>query len=89
MPRNQPKALSVVEHTNQRVRQSHLSACQQADTTVQVSYVKRDGTTSSSTGKVAYFNGRPGLDTRSVTIDTADKGPRTVNLHNITKIVEL
>ncbi len=89
MPRNEPKSLSLVEHANQRVRQSHLADCMDREVTVTVSYVKRDGSASSSTGKVAYFNGRPGFDTGSVTINTEDKGPRTVNLHNITRIIEL
>jgi hypothetical protein len=54
---------------------------------VTLNYVKRDGSESSSTGRVAFFNGRDGMDTMSVTIDTPDKGMRTINLAGVTEVV--
>lgn len=53
---------------------------------VHLFYTKRDGSKSSSIGTVKFFNGAEGMDTRSVTIDTSDKGPRTINLHRIFKV---
>jgi hypothetical protein len=79
MPRNEAKPLSLTDARRQRVNQRVLEGL----TEVTVKYTKRDGTESSSTGKVAYFNGLIGYDTGSVTIDTLDKGPRTINLHRI------
>lgn len=73
----------MVENTVQRVRQADLANRKGA---VTVHYTKRDGSQSASTGTVSYFNGTPGMDTGSVTIDTLDKGPRTINLHRITRI---
>lgn len=82
--RNQPKPLSPADYERQS---RNLRILQGADKTVTVSYVKRNGQESSSTGTVAFFNGKPGYDTGSVTIETEDKGPRTVNLHRISSIV--
>lgn len=81
--RNQPKPLSPADSAVQRVRQHDLS---RREGVVTVTYQKRDGSVSSSTGRVGFFNGRPGFDTGSVTIETEDKGPRTINLHRIIKI---
>jgi hypothetical protein len=77
--RNEPKPLSPIDARRQRVNQRVLEGLQE----VTVKYTKRDGTESSSTGTVKFFNGRIGYDTGSVTIDTPDKGPRTINLHSI------
>lgn len=83
MPRNIAKPLSPADHAIQKVRHGHLLS---VDGPVTLTYVKRDGTTSSSTGTVGFFSGTPGMDTGSVTIETEDKGPRTINLHNIIRI---
>lgn len=48
---------------------------------VLLSYVKRDGTDSTSTGSlVAVIGNESNL---SVVCETADKGPRTINVRNI------
>jgi len=80
--RNEPKPLNDLDHR----RQARALAALQARETATVSYVKRDGKAGKATGKVAYFNGKPGFDTGSVTIETADRGPRTINLHRIDSI---
>jgi hypothetical protein len=77
--RNEPKPLDRIDARRQRVNRDVLQGLDE----VTVRYTKRNGTESSSTGRVAYFNGKPGYDTGSVTIETADKGPRTINLHLI------
>jgi hypothetical protein len=64
----------------------NLATLQAATGPVTVTYVKRDGKQSASTGTVGFFNGKPGMDTGSVTIETEDKGPRTINLHRIITI---
>jgi len=84
MPRNIAKALSGAETYRQTMAVEALSEVQAGDGVVEVRYTKRNGDSSSSTGKVAFFNGRVGFDTGSVTIDTPDKGMRTINLHRIT-----
>lgn len=53
---------------------------------VGLTYIKRDGTKSSSSGQVKFFSGVEGMDTHSVTIETPDKGNRTINLHRIIKV---
>lgn len=78
--RNEPKPLGPDDFARQTRNLNRLRA---ETGTVTVKYVKRDGKTSSSTGKVGFFNGKPGYDTGSVTIETEDKGPRTINLHSI------
>lgn len=83
MPRNEARPLSATDHA---VQTRNLHALQAVTEPVTVFYVKRDGSESQSTGKVAFFNGQPGMDTGSVTIDTDDKGPRTINLHRIVEI---
>ena len=82
--RNEPKPLSIPESERQHKNADILSRANGAS--VRVEYVKRNGETSSSRGEVAFFNGKPGFDTGSVTIADPDKGNRTVNLHRITKI---
>lgn len=86
MPRNEAKPLSEFDAMRQRLNLNSLSPALQDGTVVTVEYVKRDGTTSSSTGVPTFVNGKPGFDTGSVTIETEDKGPRTINLHRITVI---
>lgn len=83
--RNEAKPLNPVETAVQSLRHAALPVGRR----VHVEYVKRNGEKSSATGEVKFFNGRPGYDTGSVTIDTEDCGPRTVNLHRITKVVKL
>lgn len=82
--RNQPKPLSEIEARYQRKVADILSKVTYRD--VALTYTKRDGSESRSVGRVSFFNGRIGYDTGSVTIETADKGPRTINLHRITKV---
>lgn len=84
--RNQPKPLDDLDNRRQERALDRLSPLAGSDKVVSVQYVKRNGQASSSTGRVTYFNGRPGMDTGSVTIETEDKGPRTINLHRITNI---
>lgn len=83
MPRNVAKPLSPADAAVQNVRHHDLL---RRTGPVTVSYLKRDGSKSSSRGKVGFFSGQPGFDTGSVTIETEDKGPRTVNLHRIIQI---
>lgn len=63
------------------------AALEEVTTPVTVHYVKRDGSASSSRGTVQFFNGREGMDTMSVTLDTEDKGPRTINLCRVKAVV--
>lgn len=83
--RNQPKPVSAFDakHAAHVARSLELASHRE----VTLSYVKRDGNTSSSTGTVKFFNGQPGMDTHSVTLDTLDKGPRTINLHRVVTVV--
>lgn len=80
--RNQPKPLDRIDS----IRQSHnfnRLPNPESGKVVKVTYGKRDGSVSSSTGPVAFFNGRIGYDTGSVTIADPTKGNRTINLHRI------
>lgn len=86
--RNEPKPLDRQQARHAYAMQAALEAEQAAGKRVTVQYVKRNGDNSSSTGEVSYFNGREGMDTMSVTIATSDKGPRTINLVGITRILE-
>ncbi len=86
MPRNPARALSPADHAVQSVRHIDLMHHMYKDHVITLSYVKRDGSVSSSRGKVTEFSGLPGFDTGSVTIADEIKGARTVNLHRITKI---
>ncbi len=83
--RNIPKPLDRADSIRQSVNANTLQAVP-AGKSVHVSYVKRDGSVSSSTGEVAFFNGRIGYDTGSVTIADQNKGNRTINLHRIITI---
>lgn len=53
------------------------------DGPVHLEYTKRNGLKSSSTGTVEFFNGKDGYDNMSVTLKTADKGMRTINLAGV------
>lgn len=85
MPRNQAKPLSEIEVRYQR-KVADILAVTSTYRDVALTYIKRDGTESRSVGRVKFFNGQIGYDTGSVTIDTIDKGYRTINLHRITKV---
>lgn len=84
MPRNQAKRLDFSD--TRRQLDVHTELLRRGEDTMKVSYVKRNGQESSSTGTVAFFNGRPGFDTGSVTIADREKGNRTINLHRIIAI---
>lgn len=81
--RNIPKPLSPEDYA-QQTRMRDILAAQSGPVTV--FYTKRNGQEGSATGPVQFFNGKPGFDTGSVTIDSTEtKGrPTTVNLHLIT-----
>ncbi len=83
--RNIPKPLDRADSIRQSINARTLQAVPEGKT-VHVSYVKRNGEVSSSTGAVAFFNGRIGYDTGSVTIADPVKGNRTINLHRIITI---
>lgn len=80
MPRNIAKPLSAADHLRQKSVHASLLGMEGP---VRVYYTKRDGSPSFSKGEVTHFNGTPGMDTGSVTIDDPDKGPRTINMHRI------
>lgn len=85
MPRNVAKMLSVEDNYHQRKVWKALNDVKD-HRDVAVTYVKRNGETSRSAGKVLFFNGRIGFDTGSVTIDDPEKGQRTINLHRVIKV---
>jgi hypothetical protein len=80
MPRNEAKPLDRVDSIRQSINAERL---RNRNGEVTVHYRKRDETVSSSTGTVAFFNGKIGYDTGSVTIADPVKGNRTINLHRI------
>lgn len=87
--RNQPKPLTDVERYTQSTALNALTPLQGTERMVELRYTKRPDRSgrvveSSSTGKVLFFNGIPGMDTGSVTIEDPSKGNRTINLHRIT-----
>jgi hypothetical protein len=84
MPRNVAKPLNHVDTMRARIYMGVLT--RREGKPVTLTYVKRDGKESTSTGVVNYFSGVQGMDTHSVTLDTPDKGARTINLHRITKV---
>jgi hypothetical protein len=81
--RNQPKPLSPADDARVESLIDYLRSRPERSTIV-LHYVKRDGTSSRSVGLLGDFSGRPHHDTASVTILTADKGPRTINLVGVT-----
>ena len=81
--RNQPKPLSHEDRRWQNIVRMGMVTAMSVDMSVQVRYTKRNGEVGNSTGKVIFFNGTPGMDTGSFTLDTADKGQRTINLHRV------
>jgi hypothetical protein len=86
--RNEPKPLSRDEAARAYALQSAL---ENVDGAVMLTYIKRNGMESSSTGTVRFFSGREGMDTMSVTLETKDKGMRTINLCRVVsaKVVTL
>ena len=80
--RNEPKPLSPEDYAVQ----SHALRVLRDRSEATLHYTKRDGKTSRSSGTIQFFNGKPGFDTGSVTIEDTVKGPRTINLHRITFI---
>ena len=83
MPRNVAKPVSAHDAYHARKVADVLTPINRE---VTLTYVKRNGERSSSTGKVGAFSGIEGMDTHSVTLDTADKGPRTINLHRVVMV---
>jgi hypothetical protein len=83
--RNEPKPLSREAAARAYNFQAALEALTDGPA-VTLNYTKRDTSTSSSTGVVRFFNGREGMDTMSVTVETADKGMRTINLARILSV---
>jgi hypothetical protein len=83
--RNEPVALDRTDAMRAYAVRETLESLSE-DEVVTLEYFKRDGSESSSTGVVRYFNGREGCDTMSVTLDTPDKGMRTINLNKVTRI---
>lgn len=79
MPRNEAKPLDEFSAARQRKMADAL----EIDQHVTLTYSKRDGSESRATGTVKFFNGKIGFDTGSVTVETSDRGPRTINLHRI------
>jgi hypothetical protein len=84
MPRNEAKPLSRIDALRAYRFREALEA---VDGPVTVQYEKRDGSSSSSRGTVSFFSGREGCDTMSVTLDTPDKGARTINLCRIKRVL--
>lgn len=86
MPRNEAKPLSSDDYITQTVMHRRIMAVPTGEP-VRLEYTKRNGEKSSSTGPVLFFNGKPGYDTGSVTLDTPDKGrSTTVNIHRIISV---
>lgn len=83
--RNQPKPLSPADDKRVESLIDYLRSRPERATIV-LHYVKRDGSRSRSVGVLPDepFSGRPHHDTASVTLNTADKGPRTINLCRVT-----
>lgn len=81
-----PKALSA-ETTRRQARIADILSGRLGEV-VSLTYVKRNGETSSGTGEVLFFNGQPGFDTGAVTLDTTETKGRhsSVNLHNVLTI---
>lgn len=84
--RNEPKPLTRDEAMHAYTMRDTLEA---STGEVTINYTKRNGDKGSATGPVVFFNGREGMDTMAVTIDTREsKGrPTTVNLHLISEVI--
>ena len=82
--RNEPKPLDRETAMRAYALRDRLS---DATGPVTLEYVKRDSSVSKSTGTVRFFNGADGMDTMSVTLDTDDKGPRTINLCRVIRML--
>lgn len=83
MPRNVAKPVSAHDAYHAAKVRRHIAPLTR---NVALTYLKRDNSVSRSVGTVTSFCGKEGMDTHSVTILTADKGPRTINLHRVTKV---
>jgi hypothetical protein len=81
--RNLPKPLTPDEWRAVRSRVQTLADAFNYDEPVTLVYSKRNGQTSSSTGKVDGFVGKAGFDTFSVNIVDRSKGIRTINLSRV------
>jgi hypothetical protein len=88
--RNTPKPLDPRDDARVESLVNYLRGLREG-TVVTLTYVKRDNSTSQSTGLVGKFSGTPHTDTASITIDTTPtKGrPSTINLVGVTNIVPL
>lgn len=75
--RNEPKPLDRETAMRCYALRDRLS---NMDGMVTLHYFKRNGAKSSTTGTVQFFNGADGMDTMSVTLDSPEKGSRTINL---------
>lgn len=80
MPRNEAQPLSRAGALRAYKLRDNLTRAKDEGTTVTMTYVKRNGQNSSSTGLVHQFSGKDGMDTMSVDLVTEDKGIRTINL---------
>jgi hypothetical protein len=85
--RNEPKPLTRTQLADVLARTKTLAGAFNDDQSVTLVYVKRDGTTSSSTGKIDGFIGNAMMDTFSVNIVDTAKGIRTVNVVRIKSII--
>lgn len=84
--RNIPRPLRPDEYQYTLSVMRELAGAFNDDVPVTVHYVKRNGTESSSHGKVDSFPGKAGFDTLSVNIVDEVKGIRTINLVRIKRI---
>ena len=86
MPRNAAKPLSPSDALRQS-RMADLLGGRLGEV-VTLDYHKRNGEAGTGTGVIQFINGRPGMDTGAVTIDTTEtKGrPTSVNLHLIDSV---
>lgn len=82
--RNKPVDLTPADNALAYARKGVLKA--RMGETVSLTYRKRDGSLSTSTGVVTAFNGTDGTDTMSVVVECPDKGRRTINLARINTI---
>lgn len=87
MPRNVAKPLTTEQYHRVLGYTRELADRFNHDESVTLNYVKRNGSDSSSTGKVEGFVGNAMMDTFSVQIVDVVKGIRTINMVGIKEIV--
>lgn len=87
MPRNIPKPLTVDQYHYVLGLTRRLADAFSQDDVVTLNYTKRNGMSSSSTGKVEGFVGNAMMDTFSVQIVDKVKGIRTINMVGIKEII--